>query len=69
MALTKITVKPHTLKRLKQMKKADMTYDDVIDELLEDREYASPEFRREHFRRLREEKGILFETVVKRLKL
>lgn len=54
---------------MKHLKKGRQTYDEVISDLIEDREYASPEFRKEHFRRLRKEKGSPWEEVVRRLKL
>jgi hypothetical protein len=67
MATTTIPVKPDTLARLRAYKIGGSTYDDVLNDLMDDR---PPEgFIREHLRRLKEEAFSDWHEVRKRLRL
>ena len=67
MATTTIPVKPETLSRLRSYKIGDATYDDVLNDLMDDQ---PPEgFIREHLRRLKEETFSDWKDVRKRLRL
>jgi len=50
---TTLSIKPSTLRRLRAYKVAGMSYDDVLNELMEER--PTEAFWREHARRLKEE--------------
>ena len=67
MATTTVPVKPETLRRLRLYKSGGATYDDVLNDLMDD---TPPDrFVREHLRRLREEPDIPWSEVRKRLRL
>jgi hypothetical protein len=67
MATTTVPVKPETLARLRSYKVRGATYDDVLNDLMDDQ---PPEgFIREHRRRLKEEKFSDWKDVRKRLRL
>jgi hypothetical protein len=67
MSTTTIPVKPETLARLRAYKLGGSTYDDVLNDLMDDR---PPEgFIREHLRRLKEETFSDWKDVRKRLRL
>jgi len=67
MATTTVPVRPETLRRLRAYKVGGATYDDVLNNLMDD---TPPEaFIREHLRRLREEPDIPWHVVRKRLRL
>ena len=67
MATTTIPVKPETLSRLRSYKIGGATYDDVLNDLMDDQ---PPEgFIREHLRRLKEETFSDWKDVRKRLRL
>jgi hypothetical protein len=53
MTFTSVPVKPETLARLRGYKAGGASYDDVLNELMDDNPPAA--FLREHLRRLREE--------------
>ena len=67
MATTTIPVKPETLARLRVYKVGGSTYDDVLNDLMDDRPPAG--FIREHLRRLKEEEFSDWKDVRKRLRL
>lgn len=67
MATTTIPVKPETLARLRGYKVGGSTYDDVLNDLMDDRPPAG--FIREHLRRLKEEEFSDWKDVRKRLRL
>ena len=67
MATTTVPVKPGTLGRLRSYKVGGATYDDVLNDLMDDNPPWS--FLREHLRRLREKPDIPWTEVRKRLKL
>jgi len=67
MATTTVPVKPETLQRLRLYKIGGTTYDDVLNELMDDSPPGT--FVREHLRRLREEPDIPWSKVRKRLRL
>lgn len=62
---TTIPVRRDTLRRLKAYKVGGKTYDDVLNELMEDQ--PSEDFIQEHLRRLREEERVPWEEVKARL--
>jgi hypothetical protein len=64
---TTVPVRSDTLRKLKSYKVGDATYDDVLNELME--EVPPPRFWREHYRRLHEDKSIPLAEVRRRLKL
>ena len=64
---TTVPVKPETLARLRSYKLGGATYDDVLNELMDDRPPAG--FVREHLRRLKEEEFSDWKEVRKRLRL
>jgi hypothetical protein len=64
---TTVPVRSDTLRKLKSYKVGDATYDDVLNELME--EVPPPHFWREHYRRLHEEPSIPLAEVRRRLKL
>ena len=67
MATTTIPVKQETLARLRSYKIGGATYDDVLNDLMDDQ---PPEgFIREHLRRLKEETFSDWKDVRKRLRL
>ena len=67
MATTTVPVKPETLRRLRLYKSGGATYDDVLNDFMDD---TPPDaFVREHLRRLREEPDIPWGEVRKRLRL
>ena len=67
MATTTVPVKPETLRRLQSYKSGGATYDDVLNDFMDD---TPPDaFVREHLRRLREEPDIPWREVRKRLRL
>ncbi len=66
MATTTIPVKPETLARLRSYKIGGATYDDVLNDLMDER---PPEgFIREHLRRLKEETFSEWKDVRRRLR-
>lgn len=67
MSTTTIPVKQQTLTRLRSYKVGGATYDDVLNELMDDRPPAG--FVREHLRRLKEEEFSDWKDVRKRLRL
>jgi len=67
MATTTVPVKPETLRRLRSYKVGGTTYDEVLNDLMDDNPPGG--FIREHLRRLREEPDIPWSEVRKRLKL
>ena len=67
MATTTVPVKPETLGRLRAYKVGGATYDDVLNDLMDDNPPGS--FIREHLRRLREEPDTPWTKVRRRLKL
>ena len=67
MSTTTIPVKPETLARLRAYKLGGSTYDDVLNDLMDDRPPAG--FIREHLRRLKEEEFSDWKDVRKRLRL
>lgn len=66
MTFTSVPVKPETLARLKAYKTGGASYDDVLNELLD--EHPPEAFLREHLRRLAEESRADWTTVKGRLK-
>ena len=64
-SFTTLSLKPSTLRRLRSYKVAGMTYDDVLNDLMD--EQPTAEFWKEHERRLREEDSIPWEDVKKDL--
>jgi len=67
MATTTVPVKAETLRRLRSYKVGGTTYDDVLNDLMDD--HPPVTFIREHLRRLREEPDIPWGEVRKRLRL
>ena len=67
MATTTVPVKPQTLRRLRSYKIGGTTYDEVLNDLMDDNPPGP--FVREHLRRLREEPDIPWGEVRKRLRL
>jgi hypothetical protein len=64
MATTTVPVKPETLRRLRAYKMGGATYDEVLNDLMDD---APPvAFIREHLRRLREEPDVPWREVRQR---
>ena len=64
-SFTTLSLKPSTLRRLRSYKVDGMTYDDVLNDLMD--EHPTAEFWKEHERRLREEDSIPWEQVKKDL--
>ncbi len=67
MSTTTIPVKQETLARLRSYKVGGATYDDVLNDLMDDQPPAG--FVREHLRRLKEETFSDWQDVRKRLRL
>jgi hypothetical protein len=67
MPTTTIPVKKETLARLRSYKVGGATYDDVLNDFMDDRPPAG--FIREHLRRLKEEEFTDWKDVRKRLRL
>ncbi len=67
MATTTVPVKHETLRRLRAYKVGGATYDEVLNDLMDDNPPGA--FIREHLRRLREEPDIPWREVRKRLRL
>jgi len=67
MSTTTIPVKRETLARLRSYKVGGVTYDDVLNDLMDDRPPIG--FIREHLRRLKEEEFSDWKDVRKRLRL
>ena len=67
MVTTTVPVKPETLRRLRSYKVGGTTYDEVLNDLMDDNPPGT--FIREHLRRLREEPDIPWSDVRKRLRL
>ena len=67
MATTTVPVKQETLRRLRSYKIGGTTYDEVLNDLMDDNPPGP--FVREHLRRLREEPDIPWSVVRKRLRL
>ncbi len=67
MATTTIPVKRETLTRLRSYKVGGATYDDVLNDLMDERPPTG--FIREHLRRLKEEEFSDWKDVRKRLRL
>lgn len=59
-AFTSLSLKPSTLRRLRAYKVAGMSYDDVLNDLMDEQPTAA--FWKEHERRLREEDRIPWEV-------
>jgi len=64
---TSLSVRPKTLRRLRAYKVGGMTYDDVLNELMDGQ--PTEAFWKEHRRRLKEEEDLPWEDVRKKLKL
>jgi hypothetical protein len=67
MKTTTVPVKPETLTRLRAYKVGGSTYDDVLNELMDERPPIG--FIQEHLRRLKEEPFSDWKDVRKRLRL
>jgi len=67
MATATVSVKPPTLKRLRSYKVNGTTYDDVLNDLMDENPPGA--FIREHRRRLQEEPDVPWTEVRKRLRL
>lgn len=67
MATTTVPVRKETLRRLRTYKVGGATYDDVLNDLMDDHPPAM--FVQEHLRRLFEEPDIPWREVRKRLRL
>ena len=67
MPTTTVPVKPETLRRLRSYKIGGTTYDEVLNDLMDDNPPVAS--IREHLRRLREEPDIPWDEVRKRLRL
>ena len=67
MATTTVPVKPETLSKLRAYKVGGATYDDVLNELMD--EQPPEAFIREHLRRLKEDAFEDWASVRKRLRL
>ena len=63
-SFTTLSVKPSTLRRLRAYKVAGMTYDDVLNEFMDERPTAA--FWKEHERRLRDEGDLPWNPARKR---
>lgn len=61
MSFTSVPVKPETLRRLRHYKIAGASFDEVLNELMDD--HAPETFLREHLRRLREEERVSWAKV------
>ncbi len=66
-SLTTVPVKGDTLRRLRSYKTGGATYDDVLNEMMD--EIPPDSFIQEHLRRLREEETVSWDAVRSRLKL
>jgi hypothetical protein len=66
-SLTTVPVKGGTLRRLRSYKTGGATYDDVLNEMMD--EIPPDSFIQEHLRRLREEETVSWEAVRSRRKL
>ena len=66
-SLTTVPVKGATLRRLRSYKTGGATYDDVLNEMMD--EIPPDSFIQEHLRRLREEETVSWDAVRSRLKL
>ena len=66
-AFTSVPVKPRTLRRLRDYKVGGKSYDDVLNDLMD--ELPAQKVVAEWLRRLREEPDIPWEKVKRRLKL
>ncbi|MCL4308614.1 MAG: hypothetical protein M1606_00815 [Candidatus Thermoplasmatota archaeon] len=66
-SLTTVPVKGDTLRRLRSYKTGGATYDDVLNEMMD--EIPPDSFIQEHLRRLREEETVSWEAVRSRRKL
>ena len=64
---TTVPVKPETLRRLRSYKVGGKTYDDVLNEFMD--ETPTEAFWKEHARRMNEEPRVPWEDVKRRLKL
>ncbi len=58
-AFTSVPVKPETLQRLRQYKVAGKTYDDVLNDFMDD--VPTEAFWKEHARRLQQEERLRFD--------
>lgn len=67
MATTTVPVRQETLRRLRAYKVGGATYDDVLNDLMDENPPVT--FVREHLRRLHEEPDIPWQEVRKRLRL
>ena len=67
MATISVPVKAETLRRLRSYKVGGTTYDEVLNDLMDDTPPGA--FIREHLRRLREEPDIPWRDIRKRLRL
>jgi hypothetical protein len=66
MSFTTVPVKPATLRRLRVYKTGGKSYDEVLNELMDE---VTPErWIREHLRRLKEEESVPWQEVRRRLK-
>lgn len=66
-SLTTVPVKGDTLRRLRSYKTGGATYDDVLNEMMD--EIPPDSFIQEHLRRLREEETVSWDAVRSRRKL
>ncbi len=66
-SLTTVPVKGDTLRRLRSYKTGGATYDDVLNEMMD--EIPPDSFIQEHLRRLREEDTVSWDAVRSRRKL
>jgi len=67
MSFTSVPVKPRTLRRLRAYKTGGKSYDQVLNDLMD--EFPPESWIKEHLRRLREEEFVPWEQVKARLKL
>jgi hypothetical protein len=65
--LTTVPVKGDTLRRLRSYKTGGASYDEVLNEMMD--EIPPESFVKEHLRRLREEDTVSWDSVRSRLKL
>jgi hypothetical protein len=67
MTFTTVPVKAETLGRLRRYKMGGASYDEVLNELMDD--HPPQSFLKEHLRRLQEEESVSWSAVKSRLKL
>lgn len=67
MSFTTVPVKPETLRRLRSYKTGGKSFDEVLNDLMD--EFPPENWIKEHLRRLREEESVPWREVKKRLRL